>query len=271
MRASIIACLTAIMITAAPAFSIPALAEEKVKAGEKIWLNFTCRAEGQTVMTTMADVAADPADPKSAIFVPLKKYEPLQTQADLNPTKHVSMQLAQAMEHEIEYQLAAAAVGAKVGQKRKVAVGAIVSPSLSEGERYFKFARVRTRPKEERFAYIDYLDQLGDPKVGQYWPQELGVPARVVAVSNDDVTVRYEIKEGASIETEAGPGVLKDAGNNYEIHLQRKAGDVMRIGPLVGRVAEVNDTFIIIDFGHPFGGHTLGCDMVVVRRETNHN
>lgn len=245
----------------------PLAAGEIVQPGDTVRIDYACRENRGTVITTRPEVASDPADAKSPLFIPLKKYEPLEVRAAVDPGRSVRLQHAQAIEHEIDYQLGAAAVGAKVGEARRVKLEAAVPIALDPGERYLKFARVRKREKTEQIPYADYRNALGDPEVGRRWESELGPPATVVAVSNEAVTVRYEIVDGTSIETPAGPGVLKNAGEHYEIHLQLKPGDVLRFGPMVGRVVEVGPDLVTMDFGHPFGGLTLDCEMRVVRRE----
>jgi FKBP-type peptidyl-prolyl cis-trans isomerase 2 len=252
---------------AVAALAGPVAAGEVVQPGDTVWIDFACRESRGTVITTRPEVAADRADAKSPLFIPLKTYEPMEARAAVDPGRSVRLQHAQAIEHEIGYQLGAAALGAKVGEARRVRLEAAVPVALDPGERYFKFARVRKREKTEPIPYADYRAALGEPEVGRRWENELGPPATVVAVSNEAVTVRYEIVDGTPIETPAGPGILKNAGEHYEIHLQLKPGDVLRFGPMVGRVVEVGPELVTMDFGHPFGGLALDCEMRVERRE----
>ena len=68
---------------------------------------------------------------------------------------------------------------------------------------------------------------------------------------------------GSVVDTPFGKGTIKENEKNYEIVIDASVGHLVRSQGLVGRVSEVQDRTIVIDYGNPFGGETLSCDVKV--------
>jgi len=75
--------------------------------------------------------------------------------------------------------------------------------------------------------------------------------------------LRVSASPEAQIQTPFGPGKVTEAPTDLKITIDARVGSLARTGPLVGRVAAVDDNSITLDYGHPFGGEELNCDVVV--------
>jgi hypothetical protein len=135
---------------------------------------------------------------------------------------------------------------------------------LTKEDRFLSLSRIRSnRPKEHKMTWEEYRKSYGkEPEVGQEAFSMGPITAHVLSLGESDVVVGLSIQEGGSIDTEFGKGVYPDKGDHFDLVIHAHVGDLVRIGWLVGRVVEVGDRTFTIDFGHPFGGEPLTCDVL---------
>ena len=57
---------------------------------------------------------------------------------------------------------------------------------------------------------------------------------------------------------------MEEAADRYLIAINAQTGNLVRSGGFVGRVIAVDEQLITVDYGHPFGGEPLLCDVQVV-------
>ena len=133
---------------------------------------------------------------------------------------------------------------------------------LAHDERFIEMARVRRRPKTVTVTLPAYRARVGEePAVGHEVPFESGVTAEVVAIADGQVTLRFRTEPGTVVATGFGPGHVREADDHFEIEIDARDGQLVRAGPLVGRVVDVTDASFTLDFGHPFGGEALHCEV----------
>ena len=89
------------------------------------------------------------------------------------------------------------------------------------------------------------------------------MPGRVESVTDKEVIVRFSGENGKQVLTPLGKGTIKELPDRFEIVIDAKQGDLIRSGELIGRVLITDDRDITIDFGHPFGGESLKCDLLI--------
>ena len=65
------------------------------------------------------------------------------------------------------------------------------------------------------------------------------------------------------VQTPFGVGRIREEADAYKIDIDARKGSLIRSGPLVGRITDVDDQFMVIDYRNPFGGETLSCDVTV--------
>lgn len=238
--------------------------EPVVRAGDEVRVHYTCRLKGgELVATTHEAAARNDAIKKSALFVAEPRYEPARLTA--GPQQGPEHGRTQNLGHALSSGLSAAVVAMRVGDKRTVEVTAEVPPGLVWGERYLQMARVRERSKEKTMSAGLYarFQREKAPEVGQQVGLEPGFVGTVTSVSGDEVTLGVSAEPGAVIDTIFGKGTIRDRGDRYEVEIDARQGALIRLGKLVGRIVEVNDELITTDFGHPFGGESLVCDVQV--------
>ena len=251
-------------------FSVPdgLWADQKVRPGDTVLVNYTCRLKsGKIIATTDAKVADDVSQPKSHLFLKKPEYGPVQLTASEAGTE---LQPGQVMlfDYELEASLSRAVINQPVGSSREAAVEVLSRDGPGGRENTIQLARVRHRPKELRINPGDYsLRTQKQPAIGQDYIIDDNVPGRVEEITENEVVIRFYGTHGAQVETPFGKGVIHDKGDHYEIVLQAKKGDIVRSGPLVGRLIDVDDRSVTIDYGNPFGGEKLMCEITVVEQD----
>jgi FKBP-type peptidyl-prolyl cis-trans isomerase 2 len=229
-----------------------------------VTLNYTCRLKGgEIVATTSRAVVEDGSQVKSEIFVPPGRCGPVTRRAVEPPAS--SGGGSQGFRIHLEKGIAGTLTGMGVGETRRVEVSAEPYGGMINGERYLSLAKVRRRRKETRISTRVYAQTTGrEPEIGTEFDYQPGFRAKIVDAGPEDVALRLEAQPGSVVETPHGKGVIRDRGKYYEIHIQADEGRLLRSGDRVGRILKGPDerTFVV-DYGHPFGGEVLTCDVTV--------
>jgi FKBP-type peptidyl-prolyl cis-trans isomerase 2 len=234
----------------------------EVQAGDEVRVHYTCRLRGgELAATTRQEAAGDASVKKSPLFSPETAYEPLLLTA--GPGEAPEYGRTQNLKRALSDGLSEAVVGMRVGEERRLQLEADVPPGLAGGERFLEMARVRKRDKEKTMSAGLYAKFQKDkaPEVGQQIALAPGFTGTVTSVSGDQVALRVSAEPGTEIDTLFGKGTIFDRGDHYEIEIDARKGSLIRLGNLVGRVKEVDEALITTDFGHPFGGEVLVCDV----------
>jgi len=137
-------------------------------------------------------------------------------------------------------------------------------PGMRDDERIIRMARVRRRPRVMRMMKEEYTRRIGKaPEVSQKVVFDPAIPGEVTSVTETEVIVRFSAKPGAEVDTPFGRGVIREKQDRYEIVIDANVGTLVRSGPIVGRIVGVDERLITIDYGDPFGGEALVCDVMV--------
>jgi len=239
--------------------------ERHVQAGDTASVHYLCRlGSGEIVAAT--DYVAE-SQPKSNIYVQREEAGPLSisaaSSADAGLTQ-VTPYEQRSLEEEIANQLALAVVGMKEGETRTTEIKAEDAPEVDAHKYIARLTRVRTRPKEMKMPKGDYEYRTGrSPEVGQEYSYDPAFPGRVVSVSAQEVTIRFFATPGSVIETPFGPGRIREEGQDYKVDIEAHKGALVRAASVVGRISDVDDKVITVDFGNPFGGEALLCDVTI--------
>ena len=252
------------MIISHAALAAPAGKGAVVVKGESAEVRVTCRLKnGEVALTTDQAIAGDTSIPKSTIFLPRTAYTPFTLTAGVTPTGLEGVK-EKGLEGEVLTRLSQAIVGLPVGEKQTLEMKAEAFPEQQKGAWLMKMARVRSRVKEMHFTPEEYESKTGNkPEVGRKFTFDPALPGRVDTVTDKEVIVRFSGENGKVVSTPLGKGTIVVKPHHYEIVIDAKPGNLIRTEALVGRVIFVDDRDITIDFGHPFGGETLGCDVLV--------
>lgn len=231
-----------------------------VRPGDRAAVDFTCRlGNGEIAASTSGEVTRDPSLPKSRVFLPRTARDPLVLVAGAQEIRRGPLGVV-SFEDAIAARLAVAIVGLREGTRTTVELGA---DRESAGGR-LPMARVWRRPKELRLNREEYAAGKGRaPEIGQEYILDPLIPGKVTAVSDNEVRIGFPCRDGAQVETPFGKGVLREEADHCGIAIDVRPGTLVRSGPLAGRIVSMNDRSFVIDYGHPFGGEALSCDVTV--------
>jgi len=239
-----------------------------VVAGEPLSLEYSCRlGDGSLVASSRADASAGGVAKRSEILVPPRTAAPVPVIAGkgLRDDRPAS---TRSFEDEISVQLAKKTVGLSTGSTLVLEIrgdGTLAADGLSHK---LPMAAVRTRLKELHLDRTTYRTRIGkEPEVGQAYLVDPLIPGKVESVQGDDVLIRFSAAAGTEITTPFGKGVIRETPENYEIALFPQLGSLVRTGPIVGRISQVNERQFVIDYSDPFGGEALSCAVRLERQQ----
>ncbi len=95
-----------------------------------------------------------------------------------------------------------------------------------------------------------------------------GVPSvKIIAADDKAVTFEKVLNEDGPTYWEVDFGVcqLDDLGDGFvQVTVNTQIGRLVRRGRVVGRVSEITDKNVIMDFGNPFAGYPLECKVRIL-------
>ncbi len=235
-----------------------------VQTGDVTDIRFLCRLQnGEVVAATDKTVGQQADFPKSSVFLLRDKDGPLPVTAG-SPINQEPVGKETSFEMEIVDRLTAVVVGMKEGESRTVELRAENLPERSQDDYVLHMPRVRKRPKEMLISVGDYQFRTGRaPETGQPFIVDPAVPGSVESVTQDEVVIRFSAHAGDIVPTQYGPGLIRESEKAYEIEIDAHKGALVRSGGFVGRITDVNDQYITIDYRNPLGGEQLQCEVSV--------
>jgi FKBP-type peptidyl-prolyl cis-trans isomerase 2 len=241
-----------------------------VASGEPVSMEYSCRlGDGSLAASNRADAATAVLN-KSVIFVPTRDTAPVAVIAGkgLKEEKPISIR---SFEDEIAVQLARKIVGLETGVESALEIRGDGSLAADGQSHKLPMATVRVRQKEIHIDKATYLARTGkEPQPGQAFSVDPLIPGKVVEVKGDDVLIRATAAAGDEVTTPFGKGVIRETPENYEIVLSPIVGSLVRSGPIVGRISQVNERQFVTDYSDPFGGEPLKCDVRLERQTPDH-
>jgi FKBP-type peptidyl-prolyl cis-trans isomerase 2 len=229
-----------------PQPSAEEIAAPQVEMGDYIEVDYigTIKDTGELFDTTYEGVAKDPNIPKIDGFTLRDKYEPLGFIVG-------GGEIIPAFEEAL--------LGSKIGEERTITLSpkdafGEVDPSLvASYPRHWEFQMVEKVPLE---TYIRAIRE--EPVVGElvnltaYWPTE------ITNVTNDTVILTHQPTNGSIVNTLFGPAEVTTNETAISMWLIPEVNTTVftRFGDM-GRIIDVNESFITVDFNHPLAGKTL--------------
>lgn len=237
--------------------------------GETVAFDFTCRTDdGAIVVTTQKETVFDKGANVSNAFVPLEKYTPALVTVGAE-VPQLSNQMPHPLIDEVSNRIAMQLEGSLYSRTRHVRVAAEAINDLPEHERILQFARTMQRPKHKRIPKAQFIKNTGkEPELGEMLFTESAVQWKVTAIGDDSVEVQYMAQDGMTLTLPYGKAVVKEQRDHYDLEISAVEGNLVRIGPYVGRISEVGDRLFTVDFSHPFGGRTLDCAVTPMEANT---
>jgi FKBP-type peptidyl-prolyl cis-trans isomerase 2 len=238
----------------------PAAEKDAIKPGDKVGIQFTCRfPSGEIAASTSTAVAADSSLRKSRVFMPRSKDDPLEVTAGQSVGAKA---FPVPFLDEIASRISMSIPGMKLGETRTIEIRSELPADVPEKERFLQMARIRQRPKEIRMTRDEYKSRTRkDPEVGAEYVLDPAIPGKVASVSENEVLIRFSAQPGSVVETPFGKGTIRENGNQLEIVIDAVKGTPVLTGPIVGRISDVQEKMFTIDYGHPFAGEPLTCEV----------
>lgn len=233
------------------------------RPGEELAVDYTCRLadDGALAATTLREVAEGKTK-KSSIFVPREKFTPIDIRVP-EAKEEVVTTPDMSFEETIAKGIAQKIDQAPMGRPFQLKLSHPGYKDLPDRDRYLKIAAEFV---DNRRVTIDRQDFAArypkvTPAAGMTVGGDSDFPALVEKVTDKDVTLYFSAKPGAILPTGTGPATVSEAGDTFRVRLTLKPGDLLRAGPLVGEVRTVGEKTITIDYGNPFGGRSLDCEV----------
>ncbi|MEI6827883.1 MAG: thioredoxin family protein [Desulfuromonadales bacterium] len=234
-----------------------------VRSGDTVEMGFTCRLPGGSVAVTTRPDAEIAAETKSPLYLQRIGPETLSLQA-VETVRTPGLEGVKDFELVVLDLLAPQMVGVKVGERRSIELAAARYTGLPKNEEYISIARIRHYPKVIRMTPEEFQARTGvKAEVGQPYTEEPAIPGMVSEVSEKEVVIRVSAKVGVTVVTPFGSGVIRENDSEYSYAIDARKGSLVRTAGMVGRIVDVSEESIGLDYGHPFGGEPLQCDVTV--------
>lgn len=258
----------ALTVIGLPLLMLSACASTGVKPGETVKVSYTCRRpDGRVVLTTNASTASNQAA-LAPTFLPYKQYGPELMVAGGGRGKPLDGKL-NPLESEAVWRIAQALPGLSLGQNHLIVLKAEVPAGLKDADRYITIGRRQSLPLERRMKLSELKAKLGhEPKPGEQVFALKGFSGTLKAVKGDEAVIAIKVPDGQRVAQPYGTGTVKLHADHYEIITEVSVGQVYRTLNLIGRVVAVTDNDFTLDYGQPFGGEDLSCDVLIEAART---
>lgn len=235
-----------------------------IQAGERVEVGFTCRLPGGEVAATTRDDASLSGQAKAPVYLPRSGPETVTVTAGALPASGQARERL-PFEQEVVRRLAQVVPGLPEKEVARLELSAQRYGSEG-GDRIVRLAKVRKRQKEMRLSREEFAGRTGkQPEAGAPFVLDPMVPGKVAEVTDSEVVIRFFVAEGKALASPFGPVAVRELDDRYELEIGAERGALIRAGAMVGRIAAVDPETITVDFGHPFGGETLRCEVEVSR------
>jgi FKBP-type peptidyl-prolyl cis-trans isomerase 2 len=241
---------------------------ETVQAGQRVTVQYTCRNIKGEVLTATSGMTDSGNAEKVEYFWPAPK-DPLLLvagQADDGAMSRLRKVRPLGFSEQLAHQLSTSVMGLPYDRKQTLSLSSSPQNQLPDDARYLRMGRFRKRLKRMEGSTAKYSETTGKiPKVGDSGPEiHRGFVTRVARVNDDQIVLETVPPDGGNtVETPFGKAIVHDDGDYHRIELDVHEGKVIRTGDNLGVVYKVDDRFFYIDYGHPYGGIELTCDVQI--------
>jgi FKBP-type peptidyl-prolyl cis-trans isomerase 2 len=236
----------------------------QTQPGDIAGIHFQCLLRSGEIAAATDDRTVGKDLPRSNIYVVRSKTEPVPV-AVKSPDEKLTEEIEKPFEEEIVARLAGYLTGQKEGETRHVELTAQDISLRKKADYVINLSRFRKEPKEIKMTIDRFKSLTGmSPETGKVFSYDSAFDGRVEDVAEKEVDVRLLPKEGAVVKTPFGDEhVTMEEDNFYMISIDARVESLVRSAHLIGRITDVDDKTMTIDYRNPFGRETLSCDVTV--------
>ncbi|HBG04798.1 MAG: hypothetical protein A2075_11635 [Geobacteraceae bacterium GWC2_58_44] len=236
----------------------------RVRQGDTVSVRFTCRLPGGEVAASTRPDPSLAGEAKAPVYLPRTGLDTVSVTAGPQPAQTGKDRLP--FEQEIVQRLAAMLPGLQEGGQALLDLEADRFPVSAPNEKQVRLATVRKRQKQMRLTREEYTGRTGrSPELGQPFVLDRMVPGEVSELTEKEVLIRFAPVPGQDLGTPFGPVTVRELAEHYELQIAAQPGRLIRTGAIAGRITAVDQESITIDYGHPFAGEKLSCDVKVLK------
>jgi FKBP-type peptidyl-prolyl cis-trans isomerase 2 len=264
---SILLFLTSLLLNGCAGMGAPTA---KIQRGDEVMVDYTCRLpDGALLITTdgqKAEISGE--DEKAKVFMPLKEYGPVSVTAGDKALKHIlGRHVAEFLDLALPAYIAEAVVGLPYDKRVTIELEGQIPPNIAPDERFTRVRRSQRLPltfeMKHAVASREYDKEIVPGDTFDFVPLP-GVKIRFDAVNGPMVTAVLLFEEGHVVPAPWGRKHLNKIDDQfYRVVTQIEVDELGRAGGLIGRIESVEKDHFRIDWGDPFGGRTLSCDVFV--------
>jgi FKBP-type peptidyl-prolyl cis-trans isomerase 2 len=235
----------------------------QIQPGDIADIHFQCLLPSGEIAAAIDDNAVKKDQPKANIYLVRGKSDPVSVVIP-DTVEKSAVEKEASFEDDIVARLAGQLTGMKEGETRHIELTAQDIPERKKEDYVISLVRVRERPKKIKMTIDEYKSRTGmSPETGKPFVSDPVISGKIEAVTEKEVIIRFSAKEGDEVQTPFGVGHIREEADSYKIDIDARKGSLVRSAHLVGRITDVDDKFMIIDYRNPFGGETLSCDVTV--------
>ena len=240
-----------------------------IVSGDRVKIIHSCRnaRTGQILSSLDKQDLANPDITGSGVFFYPKQTDPWVVIAGNDPGGPPFGKL-HPFEHELIAQISPHLVGLHMGEEIEVALTAEIPEGLDEQERFLKLKRNQFKPRTVKIKAADFVEKYQRPaQAGEVLYSDGNITGTVHSVGEDLILVDISAEPGTIIKTTFGPGRIESVEGGYLVSITPNLNQLVKSAFLLGKISQVTDRQFTIDYGHPFGGEVLLCDVAVVGRQ----
>lgn len=236
----------------------------QIQADDIADIHFQCMLPNGELAAATDDNAVKKEQPKANIYLVRQKNDPVSVVIPA-PNEKPIVEKEVSFEDDIVARLTGYLTGLKEGETRNVELAAQDIPERNKEDYVISLSRFRKAPKEIKMTIDRFNSRKGmSPETEKIFSYDSAFDGQLKEVAEKEVVVRLLPKEGAVLKTPFGEGhIISEDTDSYKIDIDARKGSLVRSAHLVGRITDVNDKIMIIDYRNPFGGETLSCDVTV--------
>lgn len=237
-----------------------------IEPGHEVQVNYTCRAlNGDVMTTTRRSIAENPAIAKSRVFSDQAEFKPVSIIVGQDMPGQIPGEV-HFFDDELKSKLAHALGRKEMGKTYDLTIVSDIPKELEDRNRYRDVNRVRIRPGTKKVSRLGFTKaHHKEPKQGEILSKDNQPYARVMAVDPENVTLEYINLENTVLETPWGKARCVADKDHIVVTIEARVGTLVRTGGLIGRITAVDEKKFRVDYGHPFAGETLKCEVEILK------